>query len=278
MDIITLNDGNKIPAVGYGVFEISDSDCEECVSTAISIGYRHIDTAQIYGNESGVGAAIRNCGIIRGELFITSKVWVTEYGYDKTLLSIERSLKKLKTDYIDLMLLHRPFFDYKSAWKALEKARGDGLVRSIGISNFNEKQTADILGIADIKPAVNQIEAHPYYVRGKLKSYLEKNGVAVEAWYPLGHGNKKLIGEKIFTELSQKYDKTPSQIILRWHLQTGNIVFPKTKSPEHMRENIEIFDFALTEEETERISALDRGRQLFSVPDWVQKLSVRMGR
>lgn len=278
MEYITLNDGNRIPAVGYGVFEIPDDVCTEKVLAAFGCGYRHIDAAQIYKNESGVGRAIVSCGIPRGELFITSKVWVTEYGYDKTLKSIERSLENLKTEYIDLMLLHRPFFDYKSAWKALEKARADGLVRSVGLSNFNEKQTAEILNMATVKPAVNQIETHPYFVRGSLKAFLSERGIAVEAWYPLGHGNKKLIGEPVFSEIAKKYGKTPSQIILRWHIQGGSIVFPKTGSVAHMRENLDVFDFALTDGEMAEIDRLDRGRQLFAVPDWVQKLSIKLGR
>ena len=191
MQYQVLNNGDKIPMLGYGVFEIPDKECTECVLRAMQHGYRHIDTAQIYGNEEGVGRAIENCGLPRSELYITSKVWVKQFGYDKTLKSIDLSLKKLKTDYIDLMLLHRPYFDYINAWKALEKALSDGKVRAIGISNFNIKQTKEILDIAAVKPAVNQIELHPYFCRKKLKEFLSENGIAVEAWYPLGHGNKK---------------------------------------------------------------------------------------
>lgn len=278
MEYLTLNDGFKIPMLGYGVFEIPDESCAACVLRAIECGYRHLDTAQIYGNEAGTGDAVASCGIDRKELFITSKVWVTNYGYDDALKSIEISLKKLKTDYIDLMLLHRPFFDYKSGWKALEKARKDGMVKSIGISNFNIKQTQEILDIATIIPSVNQIETHPYFVRKELKAFLAQNGIAVEAWYPLGHGNKKLLQEKVIVGLAEKYSKTPSQIILRWHVQSGNIVFPKTLSLEHMRENFNIFDFSLSVEEVALIDSLDRGKPLFAVPDWVQKLSIKLSR
>lgn len=278
MEYKVLNDGNRIPMLGYGVFEIPDDECTDCVLRAIECGYRHIDTAQIYGNEAGVGRAIERCGIPREELFVTSKVWVKQYGYDKTLKSIDESLKKLKTDYIDLMLLHRPFFDYKGAWKALEKAREHGRIKSIGVSNFNVKQTNDILTVASVVPAINQIELHPYFIRQDLKAFLESKGIAVEAWYPLGHGDKKLIGEPVFAQLSDKYGKTPSQIILRWHLQSGNIVFPKTRSARHMNENADIFSFSLTQEEMQRIDALDKGRPLFAVPDWIQKLFVIFGK
>lgn len=274
MEYITLNDGNQIPALGYGVFEIPAGETCGCVTQALACGYRHIDTAQIYGNESGVGEAIRDSGIDRGEIFLTTKIWVTEYGYDKTSASIDRSLEKLQTDYIDLVLLHRPFFDYKGAWKALERAREEGKIRSVGISNFNKKQTDDLLKVATVCPAVNQIELHPYYAQKKLLPFLAEKNVAVEAWYPLGHGNKKLLEEGVLAEIAGKYGKTPSQIILRWHLQHGYIVFPKTQSPAHMRENMDIFDFLLTETEMNLIDALDRGKPLFPVPDWVQKLNV----
>lgn len=278
MEYTVLNNGNKIPMLGYGVFEIPDKDCTDCVLRAIKHGYRHIDTAQIYGNEAGVGRAISTCGIPRGELYITSKVWVKEFGYEKTLKSIDLSLEKLQTDYIDLMLLHRPYFDYLNAWKALEKALEEGKVKAIGISNFTIKQTKEILEIAKVKPAVNQIELHPYFGQKKLKEFLIENGIAVEAWYPLGHGNKKLLNNKLLKSLAEKYKKTPSQIILRWHVQGGNIIFPKTRSDAHMQENLEIFSFELSKEDMNAIDALDKNKALFTVPDWVQKLQVKLSR
>lgn len=278
MQNITLNNGTRIPVLGYGVFEIPDSECTDCVIRAIECGYRHIDTAQIYGNEAGVGRAVSSCGVPREQLYITSKVWVKEYGYDKTLKSIDLSLEKLQTDYIDLMLLHRPYFDYINAWKALEKAYGEGKIKAIGISNFTVRQTKEILDIAKIKPAVNQIELHPYFGQKKLKQYLSENDIAVEAWYPLGHGDKKLLQNKLFADLSEKYKKTPSQIILRWHIQSGNIIFPKTKSTVHMQENLEIFSFELEEEDMKKIDALDKNKALFTVPDWVQKLQVKLSK
>lgn len=278
MQYKTLNDGNQIPLLGYGVFEIPDKDCTDCVLRAIECGYRHIDTAQIYGNEAGVGRAVSSCGIKRGELFITSKVWVKEYGYEKTLKSIEASLKKLNTDYIDLMLLHRPYFDYINAWKALEEAQKRGWVKSVGISNFTEKQTEEILEIAKVTPAVNQIELHPYFSQKKLKEYLAERDIAVEAWYPLGHGNKKLLSDKVILPLAEKYKKTPSQIILRWHVQSGNIIFPKTRSEAHMRENLDVFSFELSEEDMQKINALDKNKPLFNVPDWIQKLTIKLSK
>lgn len=278
MEYITFNDGNTIPMLGYGVFGIPAERTADCVSRALACGYRHIDAAQIYGNEEGVGEAISSCGLRRSELFVTSKVWVTNYGFEKTLKSVDQSLKKLKLDYIDLMLVHRPFFDYKGAWKGLERAREEGKVRSIGVSNFNEKQTRALLKNASVLPAVNQIEAHPYFVRKELKNYLAEQDIATEAWYPLGHGDKKLLGESTFVPLAEKYGKTPSQIILRWHIQRRNIVFPKATSDEHMRENLQIFDFSLSEDELSLIDGLDRGKQLFGVPDWVQKLGLIFGR
>lgn len=278
MEYKTLNDGNKIPVLGYGVFTIPDEKCADCVNRALNCGYRHIDTAQIYGNEAGVGEAVERSGLPRGELYITSKVWVKEYGYEKTLKSIELSLKKLRTDYIDLMLLHRPFSDYIGAWKALEKARSEGLVKSIGLSNFNVSQTEKISGVATVAPAVNQIELHPYFVQKKLTEYLLKENIAVEAWYPLGHGNKKLLSDKVIAALAEKYGKTPSQIILRWHVECGNIIFPKTCSAEHMEENLRIFSFSLKKEDVAAITALDKNKPLYNVPDWVQKIIIKLGK
>lgn len=278
MEYKTLNNGLQIPMLGYGVFEIPDNECTDCVLRAISHGYRHIDTAQIYGNEEGVGRAIASCGVKREELFITSKVWVKQFGYEKALKSIDESLKKLQTDYVDLMLLHRPYFDYINSWRALERALEEGKVKSIGISNFTIKQTCEILDIAKVTPAVNQIELHPYFTQKKLKEFSQNKGIAIEAWYPLGHGNKKLLNNPLFLNLSKKYNKTPSQIILRWHVQSGNIVFPKTKSDAHMKENLEIFSFELSVEDMNSIDALNKNKALFTVPDWVQKLQVKFSK
>jgi len=275
MQVLTMNNGVNIPMLGFGTFGIPDDKCNEYFLQAINCGYRHFDTAQIYGNEAGVGRAIQACGVLREELFITTKVWVKNYGFEKTLDSVERSLEKLQTEYVDLLLLHRPFFDYKGAWKALEKVYADGRAKAIGLSNFNEKQTQEILDIANVRPAVNQIELHPYFVRKELKNYLAANKIDVEAWSPLGHGNKKLLEDKLFKELSKKYEKTASQIILRWHIQSGNIVFPKTCSEEHMRENMDIFSFELSAEDVDRINKLDKNKTVYKTPDWIQKIMAR---
>ena len=221
---ITLNDGNKIPQMGYGVFLISkDDDAEKCVLEALKVGYRHIDTAHAYFNERGVGRAIKKSGIPRKDIFLTSKLWITEYGEEASYKAIDKMLKRLDTDYIDLLLLHQPFNDYVGAYKAMEKAQKEGKVKSIGISNFYDQQLDDILTKCTVKPAVNQVEAHPYFDQRDLIKKLEPYGTKIEAWYPLGHGDKTLLEEPIFTQLGQKYKKTNSKIIFRWHIQKGFI-------------------------------------------------------
>ena len=262
---ITLNDGNKIPQMGYGVFLIDkDDDAEKCVLEALKVGYRHIDTAHAYFNERGVGRAIKKSGIPRKDIFLTSKLWITEYGEEVSYKAIDKMLKRLDTDYIDLLLLHHPFNDYVGAYKAMEKAQKEGKVKSIGISNFYGEQLDDILTKCTVKPAVNQVEAHPYFDQRDLIKKLEPYGTKIEAWYPLGHGDKSLIDEPIFTKLAKKYKKTNSQVILRWHIQKGFIVFPKTLT--HIKENFEIFDFELTKEEMEEIAKIHKNKKYFDKP------------
>ncbi|MBE7089106.1 MAG: aldo/keto reductase [Clostridiales bacterium] len=274
MEYKLLNDGTKIPMLGYGVFMIDKNQCEKCVLDALEVGYRHIDAAQIYGNETEVGNALISSGISRNELYLTTKIWVTEFGYESTKKSIDSSLKRLKTDYVDLMLLHRPYRDYLGAWKALEEGVKEGKIKSIGISNFTQKQTRQILDIAQINPVINQIECHPYFTQDSLIAYLNENKIATEAWYPLGHGNKKLLTEPTVQALAQKYGKTPAQIILRWHIQKGQIIFPKTVNKSRMVENFQIFDFTLEEQEVQAVSALNKNKALFTQPDWLQKLNL----
>ena len=274
MEYKILSDGTKIPMLGYGVFMIDKKQCEKCVLDALEVGYRHIDAAQIYGNETEVGNALIGSGISRNELYLTTKIWVTEFGYESTKKSIDSSLKRLKTDYVDLMLLHRPYRDYLGAWKALEEGVKQGKIKSIGISNFTQKQTKQILDIAQINPVINQIECHPYFTQASLINYLNENGIATEAWYPLGHGNKKLLTEPIVLALAQKYGKTAAQIILRWHVQKGQIIFPKTVNVSRMQENFQIFDFALEGAEVEQLNALNKNKPLFTQPDWLQKLNL----
>jgi len=263
--IITLNDGNKIPQLGYGVFLISkDEDAEKCVLEALKVGYRHIDTAHAYFNERGVGKAIKKSGIPRKDIFLTSKLWITEYGEEASYKAIDKMLKRLDTDYIDLLLLHHPFNDYVGAYKAMEKAQKEGKVKSIGISNFYGKELDDILTKCTVKPAVNQVETHPYFDQRDLVKKLEPYGTKIEAWYPLGHGDKNLINEPIFEKLAKKYKKSNSQVILRWHLQKGFIIFPKSLT--HIKENFEIFDFELTKDEMDEIAKVHKNKKYFDVP------------
>lgn len=270
MKHITLNNGKRIPQFGLGVYLITgDAATERTCMEALKMGYRHIDTAHAYQNERGVGAAVRESGIAREKIWITSKLWPSEYGLGKTGVAIDKMLSRLDTDYIDLLLLHQQFGDYLGAWKDMEKAVASGKVTSIGLSNFESKRLEDILSTAQIKPAVLQVECHPYFRQSELKKRISPYGTVVESWYPIGHGDMNLINEPVFTRLGQKYGKTNVQIILRWHIQEGNVVFPKSTNPEHLRENINIFNFSLTGKEMQEIRALDRGQRFFnmSVPD-----------
>lgn len=264
---ITLNNGTKIPQFGLGVYMIEgDENTEVACLEALKLGYRHIDTAHSYQNERGVGAAVRECGIPREELWITSKLWCNEYGEGITADAIDRTLSRLGLDYLDLLLLHQPFGDYIGAWKDMEKAVKAGKVRGIGISNFEGSRLEELLDAATIKPAVNQVECHPYYPQYELKKRLSEYGTVIESWYPLGHADAGLLNEQLFSDLGQKYGKTNVQIILRWHIQSGNIVFPKSTNPQHIRENSEIFDFSLTDQEMGQIGRLDKNERFFNMP------------
>lgn len=266
MTYITLNDGTKIPQLGLGVYMISgDPATEKAVSEALKIGYRHIDTAHAYQNERGVGAAVKKSGIPRSEIWITTKLWPSEYGEGKTMAGIDKMLQRLDTDYIDLLLLHQQFGDYLGAWKDMEKAVKQGKVRSIGISNFESSRLEEICEAATIKPSVLQVECHPYWAQHDLKRRIEKYGTAIESWYPIGHGDKGLINEPVFTRLAEKYGKTNVQIILRWQIQEGNIIFPKTTNPVHMKGNFDIFDFSLTDDEMAEIAKLDNTKRFYNV-------------
>ncbi len=256
---IPLNSGHKIPQFGLGVYQITpDSECEKACLEAFKLGYRHIDTAHIYGNEKGVGSAIKKSGIPRNEIFITTKLWINDFGEGKSIKEIDEMLKRLNTDYIDLLLLHWPKNDYVGAYKDMEKAFENGKVKSIGLSNFHDDSLKKILDICKIKPSINQIELHPYAQRKDVVEDCKKHDIKIEAWYPIGHGNKDLIDNPVFSKLAQKYNKSNAQIILRWHIQEGYIIFPKSTNPKHIKENIEIFDFNLSDEEMEEIRKLDR--------------------
>ena len=269
--LLEMNNKLKIPQFGFGVFVIKDNDeAEKCCLEAFKLGYRHIDTAHLYGNEKGVGEAIRKSGLPRDQIFLTSKIWHNECGEGITSKAIDRMLKRLKLDYVDLLLIHWPVGDYVGAWKDMEKAVQEGKLKSIGLSNFHGKYLEDILKVAKIMPVVDQVECHPYAPCDDLRKELDKINCYIEAWSPIGRGNKELLNEPIFLELGKKYNKTVPQIILRWHIEKGNIVFPKSSNPVHIKENFEIFDFSLTKEEIEKIDRL-KSKLIFTA-DFEEKL------
>lgn len=261
MDYIRLNDGNKIPAVGFGVFMIpADGSTYKAVLEALKVGYRHIDTAAAYFNEAEVGKAVKDSGIPREEVFITSKLWLQDYGYEAARKGIDASLEKLGSGYIDLYLLHQPYGDVAGAWKALEEAKADGKIKSIGVSNMTPKLYKELTAGFATKPAVNQVECNPLFQQKALREVLAADDVKLEAWYPLGHGDKSLLENSAITALAKKYNKNAGQIILRFEVQEGFIVLPKSTNPERIRGNIDIFDFALTDDEMNSIRALDTGK------------------
>ncbi len=261
MEIITLNDGVKIPAVGFGVFMIpSDGSTYKAVREALDAGYRHIDTATAYFNEEEVGKAIRDSGIPREEIFITSKLWLSHYGYERAKIGIERSLRKLGLDYIDLYLIHQPYGDVPGAWKAMDEAKAEGKLRSIGVSNMTPKIWNEFVPQFSTLPSVNQVECNPFSQQKELRAIMDKSNVKLECWYPLGHGNSELLNNSVITAIAEKYNKNAGQIILRFEVQEGFITLPKSSNIEHIRSNIDIFDFELTNSEMDSIRALDTGK------------------
>lgn len=261
MEMITLNDGNKIPAVGFGVFLVpNDGPAYEAVSQALKAGYRHIDTAAAYFNESDVGKAMKDSGIPREEIFITSKLWLQDYGYEAARKGLETSLEKLGLDYVDLYLLHQPYGDVAGAWKALEEAKKEGRVKSIGVSNMTPKIWKEFVPQFDTMPAVNQVECNPFFQQRELRALMDEADVKIEAYQPLGHGDEALLSHPVIVKLAEKYGKNPGQIILRSEIQEGLIVLPKSINPERIAGNIDIFDFELEDSEMEEIRALDTGK------------------
>lgn len=261
METITLNNQIKIPAVGFGVFLIpNNGPTYDAVLQALKAGYRHIDTAAGYMNESDVGKAIKDSGIPREEIFITSKLWLQDYGYENAKIGIANSLKNLDTDYIDLYLLHQPYGDLAGSWKALEEAVELGQIKAIGISNQTIKLFREFLPNCKIMPAVNQVECNPFFQQKELREEMAKYNIRLEAWYPLGHGNKELLEHPYLVELAEKYNKNVGQIILRWHFQEGIISLPKSTNENRIKGNIDIFDFNLTDEEMNQIQAMDTGK------------------
>lgn len=263
MEYRLLNNGVKMPVLGYGVYQVDPAECERCVSDAISVGYRSIDTAQAYANESGVGNAVKKSGISRDQFFITTKVWITNAGEQAAAKSIETSLKELKTDYIDLLLIHQPFGDYYGTYRAMEKACRDGKVRAIGVSNFYPDRLIDINNFCEIKPAVNQVETHIFQQQKTAHAVMEKYGIAHESWGPFAEGRKDFFTNPTVMTVGEKYGKTVAQTALRYLIQSGVIVIPKSVRRERMEENLNVFDFKLSESDMAALSALDEGESAF---------------
>jgi diketogulonate reductase-like aldo/keto reductase len=267
--VIELSNGVRMPQLGYGVFQIPDAETKTAVQAALEIGYRSIDTAAVYGNEAGVGQAIAESGVARDELFVTTKLWNSAQGYDATLKAFDESLAKLGLEQLDLYLIHWPTPErdkYLDTWKAFEKLHADGRVRALGVSNFQPAHLERLLDAAEIAPALNQIELHPYLQQQELREFDAKHGIATEAWSPLAQGGS-LLGDPIIGELAVKHGRTPAQIVLRWHLQLGNVVIPKSVTPSRMRENFDLFEFTLTEEELESLTPLNRDERTGPDPD-----------
>ncbi len=263
MKEVRLSNGVVMPALGYGVYQVTPEECERCVSDALSVGYRMIDTAQAYCNEEAVGAAIRKSGIERKDIFLVSKVWLSNYGYEKAKASIEESLRKLDTDYLDLMLLHQPFCDYYGAYRALEEAYKEGKLRAIGVSNFMPGRFIDLASNVEIKPMVNQVETHVFNQQVEAKKYMDEFGTAIMAWGPLAEGRNGLFTNPVLAEIGKAHGKSVAQVALRYLLELGVIIIPKSTHIERMRENRQLYDFSLTAEEKKRIAALDEKKSLF---------------
>ena len=261
MEYFTLSNGNKMPMAGIGVFMMSPAEAEAAVESALKSGVRLIDTANGYMNESGTGRGFKKSGVAREEIFLVTKLWPTVYEKET---AIDETLARLGTDYIDLLFLHQPTDNWREGYRNIEKAYKEGKVKAIGLSNFPEDLLKEAIETMDIKPHVVQVEAHPYFPQTELKAFLAETGMGLMAWYPLGHGDKNLVGEPVFAKLAAKYGKSNAQIILRWHVQSGNVVFPGSRNPEHIRDNFDIFDFALTGEEMAEIAKVDKGVRYYN--------------
>lgn len=269
MEYAMLNNGVKMPMAGIGTFLLSPDEAEASVLSALQCGYRLIDTANAYVNEKAVGRAMKRSGLKREEIFLETKLWPSFYEQDD---AVDKTLARLDTDYIDLLLIHQPAGNYIAGYRQMEKAYKEEKVRAIGLSNFNEAQIREILEICEVKPSVLQSEVHPYSQEKALKQFLAQEGMVIQAWYPLGHGDKALINEPLFTELAQKYGKSNVQIILRWHIQDGNIVIPGSKNTEHIRDNFDLFDFSLSDEEMAKIAAMDQKKHYYtSTPEMLDR-------
>ena len=261
MEYLTLNNGNKMPMAGIGVFLLNPEETELSVLSALADGIRLIDTANGYMNEKAVGRSIAKSGVAREDIFLVTKLWPTVYTDEN---AIDDTLARLGTDYVDLLFLHQPAGDWRTGYKMMEKAYKEGKVKALGLSNFPIDWLKEIIETAEIKPQMVQVEAHPYYPQTELKKVLAETGMGLMAWYPLGHGDKNLINEPVFTKLAEKYGKSNAQIILRWHVQSGNVIFPGSKNPAHIRDNFNIFDFTLTDDEMTEIAAVDKNVRYYN--------------
>lgn len=274
--VVTLNNGVDIPALGFGVWQMEDlKECENAVIKAIQTGYRMIDTAAIYQNETAVGAAVKNSGVDRDELFITSKVWVQDHGYEKTKSAFQRTLDRLQMDYLDMYLIHWPYGDFLGTWKALEELYQEGRIKAIGVCNFTVEKLEELKAHSAILPVINQIELHPVFQQKELQVYDRENNIVTQPWSPLGNGNANLLSNTDLKAIAEKYGKTVAQVILRWHLQEGFVVIPKSVTPSRIEENFNVFDFELTEDEMNTVRSLDTGKRLFfdpKDPEWEQKM------
>lgn len=260
-EFVKLNNGVEMPMAGIGTFLLSPKEAEASVIHALQQGYRLIDTANAYVNEKAVGRAIRKSGVAREEIFLETKLWPSFYEQSD---AVDKTLERLGTDYIDLLLIHQPAGSYVSGYRLMEKAYQEGKVRAIGLSNFTAEQIQEILNICEGKPAVLQTELHPYFQEKELKEFLDKEDIIIQAWYPLGHGDRTLIEEPVFTRLAKKYGKSNAQIILRWHIQEKNVIIPGSKNPAHINDNFDLFDFALTDEEMDEIRALNKNQRYYT--------------
>lgn len=278
MEYVQLNNGLKMPVLGYGVYQVTKEECERCVLDALKTGYRLIDTAQSYFNEEEVGNAIVKSGIPREEIFLTTKVWVEHYGYEETKKSVYESMRKLQTEYIDLMLLHQPFADYYGAYRALEELYQEGVLKAIGVSNFYPDRLVDIANFANIVPMVNQVETHVLNQQTEAKKWMDKYEVQIEAWAPFGEGRGGLFENPVLTAIGEKYGKTSAQVMLRWNIQRGVVVLPKSTHIERMEQNFNVFDFTLSDEDMTAIAALDTQTSSFfshydpAMVEWFAKM------
>jgi 2,5-diketo-D-gluconate reductase A len=252
-----------MPMVGYGVYQVAPAECERCVLDALKAGYRSIDTAQAYNNEKEVGNAIKKSGVPRDDIFLTTKVWITNYGYEQTKASVEESLRKLQTDYLDLCLLHQPFSDYYGAWRALAELNEEGKIRAIGVSNFYPDRLIDLSIFSGTVPMVNQVETHPLFQQKQAHEIMQKYKIQHESWAPFGEGRGGLFTNDILKGIGDQYGKTPAQVMLRWQLQRGIVVIPKSVHYERMQQNLDILDFKLSDADMEKIAAMDTGKSSF---------------